>query len=71
MRTNIVIDDGLMQKAMSISRLKTKREVIEKALQEYVAANSRKNLLELFGQIQFAEGYDHKALREGRKIDYS
>ena len=28
--------------------------------------NSKKDLLDLFGKIQFAEGYDYKALREGR-----
>ena len=63
MRTNIVIDDIIMQKAMDISKLKTKKEVVEKALQEYVANHSRKNLLELFGKINFADDYDYKALR--------
>ena len=26
----------------------------------------KKNLMDLIGKIEFAEGYDHKALREGR-----
>ena len=66
MRTNIVIDDNIMQKAMSISQLKTKKEVIERALQEFIATHSRKDLSELRGQIQFADDYDYKALREER-----
>jgi Arc/MetJ family transcription regulator len=65
MRTNIVIDDDVMQKAMSISRLKTKKEVVDRALREFVAIHSRKDLLDLRGQIQFADNYDYKALREG------
>jgi len=66
MRTNIVIDDALMEKAMAVSNLRTKREVVEKALQEFVIANSVKNLSEIRGQIEFADGYDYKSLREGR-----
>ena len=44
----------------------TKWEVVEKALQEFVAARSRKDLSDLRGQIQFSDNYDYKALREGR-----
>ena len=36
MRTNIVIDDELMDKALKVSRLSTKREVVDVALREYV-----------------------------------
>ena len=65
MRTNIIINDELMSKAKKISNLKTKREVVERALQEFVTNHSRLNLLELKGKIKFADGYDHKAMREG------
>ena len=66
MRTNIVIDDNIMQKAISLSKLKTKKEVVEKALLEFIEAQSRKDLSDLRGKIQFAEGYDYKAAREGK-----
>jgi len=66
MRTNIVIDDDIMQKAMNVSEFKTKKEVIEKALQEFILAYSHKDLSDLKGHIQFSDGYDYKALREGR-----
>jgi len=69
MRTNIELNDELVKKAMAISQLKTKKEVVERALQDYVDNHSRLNLLDLKGQIKFAEGYDHKALREGRHVD--
>jgi len=63
MRTNIVIDDRLVEKAMALSKLKTKRDVVHKALEEYVRALKKKDLRELRGKIRFAEGYDYKKLR--------
>ena len=69
MRTNIVIDDSIMQEAMRISRLTTKKDVVERALREFISNNSRRDLLDLRGEIKFADGYDYKALREGTCVD--
>lgn len=66
MRTNIVIDESLIEKAMTLSGIKTKREMVERALEEYVQRRSRKDLSELRGLVSFAEGYDYKTLRESR-----
>jgi len=65
MRTNIEINDELMSRAMAVSGLTTKRDVVEQAMAEFVDNRTRKNLAELKGKIRFAEGYDHKALRTG------
>ena len=65
LRTNIMIDDALMSKAMDVSGLKTKKEIVEKALEEFIEKRTRKDLSELKGRIQFYEGYDHNAFREG------
>ena len=66
MRTNIVIDDDLMQRALQVSGCTTKKDVVELALRELIINNSRMDLSELKGKITFAEGYDYKSLREGR-----
>jgi len=66
-----MLNEELIEKAMEISGHKTKKDVINMALQEFVANNTRKNILDLKGQIAFADGYDHKALREGRQVDFS
>ncbi|MCL1914421.1 MAG: type II toxin-antitoxin system VapB family antitoxin [Eubacteriaceae bacterium] len=66
MRTNIDIDDNMMQKAMEVSGLKTKKEVVELAIQEFVQKRTRKDLSELRGKIQFADDYDYAAIRKGR-----
>ena len=64
MRTNIVIDDELLSEAMKLSGATTKKEVIAKALEEFVFTRKRRNLLNLAGKIKFHDNYDYKAMRK-------
>jgi len=64
MRTNIELDDELLAEAQRLTGLTVKRQVVEEALRLLVAVRRRKPLSDLRGRISFAEGYDHKALRE-------
>lgn len=64
MRTNISLDDELVEEAFSLSRSKTKKELIHEALKEFVENRRRRNLLDLEGRIKFAKGYNYKKLRE-------
>ena len=66
MRTNIVLDDSLVKEALKLSRVKTKKEVVNQALKEFVENRKRLNLMDLFGKIEFAKSYNYKALREGK-----
>ena len=66
MRTNVVIDDELINEAIRLSGLKTKKDVISIALHELVATRKRRNLLEIEGKIMFRDDYDYKAMRENR-----
>ena len=66
MRTNVVLDDDLVNEAIRLSGIKTKKEVISFALQEFVTARKRRNLLELEGRIKFMDDYDYKAMRENK-----
>ncbi|HTD40995.1 MAG TPA: type II toxin-antitoxin system VapB family antitoxin [Mucilaginibacter sp.] len=52
MRTNIEIDDTLMAKAQKLSNIKTKKLIVEKALQLYVTIENQKKLLELWGKVE-------------------
>jgi hypothetical protein len=52
--------------AIELTGARSKREVVHLALQELVRLRSRKNLLDLAGQVRFEDDYDHKALREPR-----
>lgn len=53
MRTNIEIDNRLMQEAKKIGKTKTKKEIVDLALKTYIKVNQRKNLLKLFGKIKW------------------
>jgi Arc/MetJ family transcription regulator len=65
MRTNIVLDDKLVAAAMKLTRVPTKRAVVELALRELVARRQRKDVLELVGQDLIAPNYDVRAVRRG------
>ena len=65
MRTHIVLDKQLMNEVMSLSKIKTQRELVEQALKEFIAIRKRPNLLDLLGAGDLLEGYDYKSLRLG------
>lgn len=65
MRTNIVLDDALVEEAFRHSDAKTKRELVDRALREFVENRRRRDVRELRGAVLFRPGYDHKKLREG------
>jgi len=67
-RTNIVIDDDLLKEAFSVSRARTKKDLIHEALKELVRLRKRKDLTELAGSIEFYKDFDHKKLRKLRGI---
>jgi Arc/MetJ family transcription regulator len=66
MRTNVVLDESLIDEALRLSDAKTKKELIHKALQEFVENRKRRNLLDLSCKIKFNKKYDYKAMREGK-----
>ena len=66
MRTNIVLDDKLLDEAFKLSGSKTKKDLIQEALSEYVANHKMKNLADLKGKIEFSDSYDYKTMREGK-----
>jgi Arc/MetJ family transcription regulator len=48
-RTNIYLDDELIRKARKLTRLKTKRALVDKALELLVRSESRKGILRYYG----------------------
>jgi len=53
MRTNIVIDDTLMSRAIKVSGLKTKKEVVEEALKLLVQVRKQAKLKKLRGKLKW------------------
>ena len=64
MRTNIDLEDNLVEEAFSLTGLRTKKELVHLALRELIISRKKKNLFDLSGQIQFSEDFDHKSLRK-------
>ncbi|HWS97588.1 MAG TPA: type II toxin-antitoxin system VapB family antitoxin [Candidatus Methylomirabilis sp.] len=48
-RTNIEIDDALVREARKLTRLKTKRQIVDRALELLVRTESRKGILRYYG----------------------
>lgn len=67
MRTNIVIDDTLMSKAMHLSGLHTKKEVVEESLKLFVRMRQQEQVKDYFGKLAW-EG-DLDAMREDPDVD--
>ena len=51
MRTNIEIDDQLMQKAMKLSNASTKKETVEQALKALIQREQQRKILKLKGSV--------------------
>lgn len=66
MRTNIVLDDELVKEAFRHAPVKTKRELVDLALREFVVARKRRDLRDLFGKVKLDPTYDYKKARIGR-----
>jgi Arc/MetJ family transcription regulator len=63
MRTNVFIDDGLLNEAFKLTKLKTKKELLNKALEEFIDNRKRRDLRDIEGKIQFKDDYDYKRMR--------
>ena len=63
MATNLQIDNDLIQEALQLGGHRTKRAVVEEALQEYVQRRKQLKITELFGTIEYDDNYDYKKQR--------
>ena len=67
MRTNVEIDDRLIKEAQRLSGLKTKRAVIDAALQMFVRVKRQSDILKLPKSVRWEGNLDE--MRESRSFD--
>jgi Arc/MetJ family transcription regulator len=67
MRTNIVLDDQLLEEARGLSGIKTKKEVVEQALKIFIQIQRQKQIRDLRGKIEWEGNLDQ--IKEGRTYD--
>ena len=63
MATNLALDDRLLDEALKIGKLKTKKDTVTEALKEFIAKRKQLKLFDLAGTIEYDEEYDYKKLR--------
>ena len=66
MRTNIDLDESLVNEAFELTQASTKKELVHLALQELIRSRKKKNLLDLAGQIQLDDDFDLDKVRQNR-----
>lgn len=66
MRTNIVIDDQLMQEALTASGLSTKRAVVEEALRLLVQVHAQAGIRGFKGKLRWEGNLDET--RQSRRV---
>ena len=68
MRTNIELDDQLVEQAFTLTGIRTKKELVNFALAELVKSRSPKDLLDLAGKIEFTENFSTDTVRTNRYV---
>ena len=63
MATNLAIDPELLERAVEVSGERTKKAVVTKALQEFIARREQQRVLEIMGKLEWDDSFDYKAER--------
>ena len=63
MATNLAIDPTLLERAVEVSGERTKKAVVTKALQEFIARREQRRLVELMGKLKWDDSFSSKAER--------
>jgi Arc/MetJ family transcription regulator len=58
LRTNVELDEKLVKEAMKFTHKKTKKEIVNYALEELVKRFKRKKLLEIEGKVEWTGNLD-------------
>ncbi len=67
MPTNLDIEDALVKKALKAGGLRTKKETVTKALEEFIQRRQQRKILRAMGSIEFRDGWDYKTDRQDRE----
>lgn len=63
MATNLAIDPDLLERAVAISGERTKKAVVTKALQEFIARRQQRKVADLMGKLEWDDSFDYKGER--------
>jgi Arc/MetJ family transcription regulator len=63
METSLTIDNQLLETAFRIGGLKTPKETISIALEEFIRKRKMDELISMFHTVNYDSGYNYKELR--------
>jgi Arc/MetJ family transcription regulator len=63
MATNLALDDKLLNEALEVGNLKTKKDTVTVALKEFIDRRKQLKIIDLAGTFEFDPKYDYKKLR--------
>ena len=67
MRTNIVLDDNLIERAQKLTGIKTKREVVQEALRMLILLREQAEIRQLRGRLAWEGNLDEQ--RQSRTLE--
>lgn len=67
MATNLAIDPSLLDRAVQVSGERTKKAVVTKALQEFIARREQRRVADLLGKLEWDQSFDYKTERSRSK----
>ena len=63
MATNLALDDELLEQAVTLGGLKTKKATVTLALKEFIQRREAEKLIDTFGTVDFDANYNYKTER--------
>ena len=67
MRTNIVLDEDLIERAQKLTGIKTKREVVQEALRTLILLREQAEIRQLRGKLKWQGSLDEQ--RQSRIVE--
>jgi len=66
MATNLAIDKDLLDAALKVGGFKSKKETVNHALDEFIKRRKMADIIDMFGKVEYHEGYNYKEGRQKR-----
>jgi Arc/MetJ family transcription regulator len=70
MRTTLAIKEELMEEVKTLSGVKTKKEAVEKALEEFIRRRKARRLLDLEGKVELSFSVDELIANRRRDVSH-
>ena len=70
MRTTLAINEDLLEEVKTLSGVRTKREAVERALEEFIKRRKAKKLIELEGRIELSFTKEDLATRRRKDVPH-